>query len=509
MTEAISVKNIYKEFPGVKANQDINLSINQGEIRAIIGENGAGKTTLMNILYGLYHPDSGSIFIKGEEVKFHNARAAMDHGIGMVHQHFKLVPSFSLGQNIVLGVEPKKAFFVDNSKVSENVKSLSEKYGLPIDPDKLTLEASVGEQQRAEILKALYRGADILILDEPTAVLTDMETEELFVMLRGLAQQGKTILFISHKLREVLAISDYTTVMRLGKVIGTVKTSETDTCQLAEMMIGRDTVGGRMRENNIVPGKTVLEVKDISVRDERTLMAVNNASFEMKSGEILGVAGVDGNGQEELIEAIIGLRPVVGGEILVNGKNITLKSTRQIRESGVSYIPSDRYKSGVAVEAHVWENLIAVEYFKPSLSSWFSMKAKEINHLADDLITRFNVVTPNSKSQTGHLSGGNIQRLIVGRELGSERATVVIASQPTRGIDIAGTEAIRQNLIDYTKRGAGVLLVSADLDEILALSDRVIVLYEGKVYDAGKYDENIRKRVGDYMTGLNEDGCAL
>lgn len=509
MAEAISVKNIYKEFPGVKANQDISLSIEQGEIRAIIGENGAGKTTLMNILYGLYHPDSGSIFIKGQEVRFHNARAAIAHGIGMVHQHFKLVPSFTLGQNIVLGVEPKKTVLVDNKKVSESVKALSDKYRLPIDPDKITVEASVGEQQRAEILKALYRGADILILDEPTAVLTDMETEELFVMLRGLAQQGKTILFISHKLREVLAISDFTTVMRLGKVIGTVKTSETDTCQLAEMMIGRETVGGRMRENNVTPGDTVLEVNGISVRDERTLMAVNNASFKMKSGEILGVAGVDGNGQEELIEAIIGLRPVVEGEILVNGKNITRKSTRQIRESGVSYIPSDRYKSGVAVDAHVWENMIAVDYFKPSLSSWISLKTREINRLADDLIARFNVVTPSSKSQTGHLSGGNIQRLIVGRELGSERATVVIASQPTRGIDIAGTEAIRRNLIDYANRGAGVLLVSADLDEVLALSDRVIVLYEGQVFDAGSYDEGIRKRVGDYMTGLSEEGCTI
>ncbi len=509
MTEAISVKNVCKEFPGVKANQDINLSIEQGEIRAIVGENGAGKTTLMNILYGLYHPDSGSIYLKGQEVRFHNARAAIAHGIGMVHQHFKLVPSFTLGQNIVLGVEPKKAVLVDEKKVSESVKKLSDQYKLPIDPDKLTVEASVGEQQRAEILKALYRGADILILDEPTAVLTDMETEELFVMLRGLAQQGKTILFISHKLREVLSISDYTTVMRLGKVIGTVKTSETDTCQLAEMMIGRETVGGRMRENNVVPGDTVLEVKGISVRDERTLLAVRNASFEMKGGEILGVAGVDGNGQEELIEAIIGLRPVVEGEILVNGKNITRKSTRQIRESGVSYIPSDRYKSGVAVDAHVWENMIAVDYFKPSLSTWFSLKAKEINRLADDIISRFNVVTPSSKSQTGHLSGGNIQRLIVGRELGSERATVVIASQPTRGIDIAGTEAIRRNLIDYANRGAGVLLVSADLDEVLALSDRVIVLYEGHVFDAGKYDDGIRKRVGDYMTGLSEEGCTI
>jgi simple sugar transport system ATP-binding protein len=423
----------------------------------------------------------------------------------MVHQHFKLVPSFTLGLNIVLGVEPQRMLLVDNKRIQKNVQEISEKYGLPIEVDKLAENACVGEQQRAEILKALYRGADILILDEPTAVLTDMETEELFVMLRRLAEQGKTILFISHKLREVLAVSDSITVMRLGKVVGTVKTSETDTCQLAEMMIGRDTLGGRMRETSAPPGEVVLELKNIYVRDDRDLLAVNNVNLQLRGGEVLGAAGVDGNGQEELIEAVMGLRPLLSGEIIVHGKNITHSSTRQIRESGVAYIPSDRYKSGVAVEAHVWENLIAADYYHPPVSGWLGFSQKEIERTAKDLIQRFQVVTPSADTQTSHLSGGNIQRLIVGRELGSERAMAVVASQPTRGIDIAGTEAIRCTLLDYANRGAGVLLVSADLDEVLALSDRVVVFYNGEVFDAGVIDDDIRKRVGNLMTGVKED----
>lgn len=507
MTEAIAIKNICKEFPGVKANQDISLSINQGEIRAIVGENGAGKTTLMNILYGLYQPDSGSIFIKGKEVKLHNSRAAMAHGIGMVHQHFKLVPSFTLGQNIVLGVEPKKMGFVDNKKVFQSVEEISEKYGLPIDINNIAANASVGEQQRAELLKALYRGADVLILDEPTAVLTDMETEDLFKMLRRLAEQDKTILFISHKLREVLSVSDTTTVMRQGKVVGTVKTSETDSCQLAEMMIGRETEGGRMRKDGCQPGDLVLEVNNVSVRDERNLLAVKNVSFKLHSSEVLGVAGVDGNGQEELIEAIMGLRPVLEGEITVYNKDITHTTTRKIRESGVAYIPSDRYKSGVAVEAHVWENLIASDYYHAPVSGFFGFRPKEIEQIARNLIKNFQILTSSSKNQTGHLSGGNIQRLIVGRELGSNRAMAVIASQPTRGIDISGTEGIRRILLEYANRGAGVLLVSADLDEVIALSDRVVVLYNGEMYDAGIVDDNIRTRIGNLMTGVKE-GCS-
>jgi len=507
MATAIAAKNIYKSFPGVQANQDVSLSVGQGEIRAIIGENGAGKTTLMNIFYGLYQPDSGKIFVRDKEVHIHSPRIAINLGIGMVHQHFKLVPSFTLAQNVVLGIEPHRAFLIDEKQVNRSVRQVSEQYKLPLDVEKLALSASVGEQQRAEIIKALYRGAEILILDEPTAVLTDQEAEELFVILRNLAQQGKTILFISHKLREVLAVSDNITVMRQGKVVGTVKTSEATTCELAEMMVGRETVGGRLRNSNTVFGEVILELKGVSVLDDRNLMAVKNASISLRSGQILGIAGVDGNGQEELIEAIMGLRPVVEGEILVKGKNVARTSTRNIRETGVSYIPSDRYKAGVATDAYVWENMIASDYYRRSFSNWLGLRTKDINNAVKGLIDSFQVITPGTKTKTGHLSGGNIQRLIVGRELGFDRASVVIASQPTRGIDIAGTEAIRKNLVEYANRGAGVLLISADLDEILDLSDQVVVMFEGRIFDAGIVDEGIRTRIGNLMAGI-EEGCS-
>ena len=505
MAEAIAVDNIVKTFPGVLANDKISFSVERGEIRAIVGENGAGKTTLMKILYGLHKPDSGTVRVKGEEVKLSSARDAIALGIGMVHQHFMLVPSFTLAQNIVLGVEPKKRLLIDEESLEESVQEISEKYGLAVNVNKLAMDASVGEQQRAEILKALYRGADILILDEPTAVLTDMETEDLFVMLRRLAQAGKTILFISHKLREVLSISDNTTVMRNGKVVGTVKTAETNDCELAEMMVGRETIGGRIRQIAEC-GQPVLQVENISVLDSRELLAVRNVNLELHCGEILGVGGVDGNGQEEFVEAIMGLRPILNGRILVEGNEIQNRNTREIREAGVAYIPSDRYRSGIAMEALVWENLVAGEYYRPPYSKGFSFVWKEINEASDLLIEKFQVSTPGLNVQTGNLSGGNIQRLIAGRELGSNKARVVIASQPTRGIDIAGTEAIRQMLLEYAERGAGVILLSADLDEVLALSDRVVVFYAGRLYDAGYWDDDIRRRVGQLMTG-GEGGC--
>ncbi len=504
MAEAIAVKNITKAFPNVIANNRVNISVKEGEIRAIVGENGAGKTTLMKILYGLYHPDSGSIYIKGEERKLFSPRDAISMGIGMVHQHFMLVPSFTIAQNIVLGVEPMKGLFVDEEKLVKNVKEVSTRYGFDINVNKLAADASVGEQQRAEILKALYRGAEILILDEPTAVLTDMETKELFVMLRRLVDSGKTILFISHKLREVLEISDYTTVMRNGEVVGTVKTSDTNQQKLAEMMVGRETIGGRIR-SQCNAKDTVLKIENLSVLDSRDLLAVKNIDINLCNGEILGIAGVDGNGQEEFIEAIMGLRPIVNGKITIEGKEIQNLSTRQIRESGIAYIPSDRYRSGIAIDALVWENTITGEYYSDPYSNGLSLVMRKIIEITKKLIEDFQVSTPGVKVKTGNLSGGNIQRVIAGRELGLEKAKVVLASQPTRGIDIAGTEAIRQILIDYATRGAGVILLSADLDEVLALSDRIVVFYEGKISDAGYWDEGIRERVGQLMTGGQGD----
>lgn len=499
MTEALSVKNIKKTFPGVLANDNISLSIEKGTIRAIVGENGAGKTTLMNIIYGLYQPDGGQIFINGEEVSFSSPRDAISQGIGMVHQHFKLVPSYTLAQNIALGVEPRKGLLIDETALNASVQDIAQKYGFKINEKEVTLDVSVGEQQRAEILKALYRGVEILVLDEPTAVLTDMETVELFVMLRNLVEQGITIIFISHKLREVLEISDEISVMRSGKLVGTVKRSETDECQLAEMMVGRETIGGRIREDS-KPGDLIMEINDLSVLDNRDLPAIKNVSLELYSGEIVGGAGVDGNGQEEFIEALLGLRPITGGKINIDGKAIHTSSTRDIREAGVAYIPSDRYRSGVAIDASIWENMIPGEYYSRPYSNGVSLVMPEIMQMSDQLIRKFNVSTPGIGVKTGNLSGGNIQRVIAARELGLEKAKVVIASQPTRGIDIAGTEAIRQMLVEYANRGAAVLVISADLDEILSLSDRIVVFYRGQLFDAGVYDNNIRQRVGELMT---------
>jgi len=479
MAEAIAVENITKTFPNVIANDRVSISVNKGEIRAVVGENGAGKTTLMKILYGLYQPDSGIIRIKGEDTKLSNPRDAISRGIGMVHQHFMLVPSFTLAQNIVLGVEPQKRIFIDEDKLNKSVQQISEKFGFDVDVHKLAMDASVGEQQRAEILKALYRGADILILDEPTAVLTDMETKELFVMLRNLVKSGITILFISHKLREVLEISDETTVMRNGKVVGTVS---------------------RIRTVSDVKDP-ILKIANLSVLDSRDLLAVKDVNLELHCGEILGVAGVDGNGQEEFVKAIMGLIPIVKGMISIDGKEIQNLSTREIRESGVAYIPSDRYRSGIAVDAMIWENMIPGEYYMSPFSRGLSLIMKEILGLSGRIVQKFQVSTPSLTVKTGNLSGGNIQRVIAGRELGLEKAKVVIASQPTRGIDIAGTEAIRKMLLEYANRGAGVLILSADLDEVLALSDRIVVFYEGRIANAGYWDKGSRQRVGQLMTG--------
>ncbi len=505
MAEAVALLDITKTFPGVVANKDVSLSVQEGEIQAIVGENGAGKTTLMRVLYGLEKPDTGTIRVRGKEVKLPSARAAIAEGIGMVHQHFKLVPSYTLAQNVVLGVEPRRGLFIDQKQALKIVDDLSNRYGLAVDGERPTCDASVGEQQRAEILKALYRGADILILDEPTAVLTDGETDELFGMLRRLTADGKTILFISHKLREVLAISDNTTVMRHGKVVGTVQTAATDSRELAEMMIGRDTVGGRLREDTVEVGEPVLELQALNVQDAQCVASVLDANMLLRGGQVLGIAGVDGNGQVELVEAITGLRSVTSGKILLEGEEIQNRKPREIRQAGIAHIPSDRNATGVALEAHVWENLVAVDYYAPPYSGKMGLALSRIFADAKDVILRFGVQTPSLKSSTSNLSGGNIQRLIVARELGSERAQVVVAAQPTRGVDIAGTEEIREMLLDYTRRGAGVLLISADLDEILALSDWVMVMYEGQLSDAGKVDDNIRQRVGQLMTGGSID----
>jgi ABC-type uncharacterized transport system ATPase subunit len=502
MAEAVAMQGIVKHYPGVLANDHVDLCVQAGEIRAIVGENGAGKTTLMKILYGLEAPDAGSVRIKGTPVHIRSARDAIALGIGMVHQHFKLVPSFTVAQNVTLGVEPHNGIVLDAERALAEVSELSQRYGLIVDPERRIMNVSVGEQQRTEILRALYRKAEILILDEPTAVLTDSETDELFSILDRLADAGLTILFITHKLREVLAVSDNTTVMRAGKVVGTVETARTSARELAEMMVGRSNVddGQRLRQQATI-GEPVLTVEGLSVFDSRGIPAVRSVSFQVRRGEVLGVAGVEGNGQLELAEAITGLRPAAGGRIVFLGREIQNQSVRAIRECGVAHIPADRNDMGLALEAQVWENLLCTRYYEEAYSGRMGLSLDHILSTAAERIAGFDVRTPSLTCPARNLSGGNLQKLVVARELGDGRAKLVVAAQPTRGIDVAGTEAIRSMLLDYAAKGAGVLLISADLDEVLALSDRVAVMYSGDLIDIGAVDDSTRQKVGRAMTG--------
>lgn len=506
MVDAVTMQGIVKRYPGVLANDHVDLSVEVGEIRAIVGENGAGKSTLMKILYGLESPDAGSIYIKGNRVQIRSARDAIALGIGMVHQHFRLVPSFTVAQNVVLGVEPHNGPVLDARRATDEVLGLAKRYGLHVDPERPIRDASVGEQQRAEILRALYRKADILILDEPTAVLTDSETDELFSILRRLARDGLTILFISHKLREVLAVSDKTTVMRAGKVIGTVATASTTARELAEMMIGRSTLEDSRRDRaGCEAGEPVLTVENLSVYDSRGVLAVRSASFQVCKGEVFGIAGVEGNGQVELAEAITGLRRAAEGCISLLGREIQNQPVRSIREAGVAHIPADRNDMGVALEARVWESLFCTHYYQERYAGRMNLAMDQVLSTAAQRVADFDVRTPSLTCPTKNLSGGNLQKLVVARELGDRRAQLVVASQPTRGIDIAGTEAIRNMLLDYAAQGAGVLLISADLDEVLALSDRVGVMYGGRLIEVGPVDESTRQKVGHAMTGSETD----
>ena len=502
MSKAVEMLGITKRFHGVLANDNVDLLVEQGEIRAVVGENGAGKTTLMRILYGLETADAGAIRVKGKEVTIASARTAISLGIGMVHQHFRLVPSFTVAQNVVLGMEPHRGPVLDQKSANRDVTELSDRYGLTVDPDKRVMDASVGEQQRVEILRALYRKADILILDEPTSVLTDSETDELFAILKRLSEDGLTILFISHKLREVLAISDNTTVMRAGRVVGTVKTAQTSDRELSEMIIGRDTLQSDGRDREAVQkGRPVLELENVSVYDSRGILAIKAVDLAVCAGEVLGIAGVEGNGQLELAEAITGLRLTAQGSIRLMGKEIQNRPVREIRQCGVAHIPADRNAVGVALEALVWENLCSTQYHKRPFSGPLTLSMDSILSNASTVIREFEVRTPSLVCPVRNLSGGNVQKLIVARELGGGQAQLVVASQPTRGIDIAGTEAIRRVLLDYASRGTAVLLISADLEEILAMSDRVIVMYEGGVTHVGEVDEDTRLRIGRAMTG--------
>lgn len=499
MESALELRGITKVFPKIVANNKVTIDIRKGEIHAIIGENGAGKSTLMKIAYGLYQPDEGEIFINGEKVNLTSPRVAIEKGIGMVHQHFMLVPSFSVAENIVLGREPRKGVRVDFAEAIRLTRELSERYGLRVDPEAAVMDLSVGLQQRIEILKVLYRGADVLILDEPTAVLTPQEIEDLFRTVRSLVAEGKTVIFITHKLQEVLAISDRVSVMRAGQLIGTKNTKDTDEHELARMMVGREVLFA-VDKTEASPKQELLQLKDVEALDNRGLPAVRGVSLSLRAGEIVGIAGVEGNGQSELIEVITGLRRATKGQIILRGKDVTNLSPRQIRDQGLAHVPEDRMRSGLNGKGTVAENMMmGVQYKEPYSAKGIHLRKSVIRRFTEELIRRFDVRTPSQDAAVGSLSGGNMQKIVVAREF-SFNTPVLIISQPTRGIDVGAIEFIHRQIVDKRDEGCAILLVSAELDEIFRLSDRILVMYEGRI--TGEFTPQVsREEIGLYMAG--------
>ncbi len=499
MNPVLRVEGITKRFPGVLANDHVDFDLYPGEIHALLGENGAGKTTLMNILYGLYSPDEGRIYRNGHPVVINSPKDAIALGIGMVHQHFMLIPVFTVTENIMLGTETVRGGRLDRRLVAEQVRDLSKRYGLDIDPNAYVRELPVGVQQRVEIVKTLYRKAEILILDEPTAVLTPQEVEDLFRVMRELVNQGVSIIFITHKLKEVLAIADRITVMRAGKVVGTVKPQDTDEARLAAMMVGREVIL-KVEKGAANPGDKVLEVNDLHVQDQRVLEVVRGVSFFVRKGEILGIAGVQGNGQTELVEALTGLRPPTSGRITLNGNEVTGKPPRPIIESGMAHIPEDRLRHGLVLSYPVADNFILCNYYQSPFANGGILREQAIDEHARELVKRFDVRTPSVYVPTSTLSGGNQQKVIVAREL-SRPVQLLIANQPTRGLDVGSIEYIHRQIVNMRDQGVAVLLVSAELDEIMSLSDRIAVMYRGQIVGTVDADKITREELGLMMAG--------
>jgi general nucleoside transport system ATP-binding protein len=499
MDYVIEMLNIRKEFPGIVANDNITLQVEKGEIHALLGENGAGKSTLMNVLFGLYQPEKGEIRVEGETVKITDPNVANDLGIGMVHQHFMLVDKFTVTENIILGSEPKKAGKIDMAKAINDVKQISEQYGLAVDPLAKIEDISVGMQQRVEILKTLYRGANILIFDEPTAVLTPQEIKELIQIMKRLIAEGKSIILITHKLKEIMEVCDRCTVIRRGKGIGTVNVSETNEELLASMMVGRE-VNFKVEKSEATPKHPVLQIKDLHVKDSRNVSAVNGLNLEVKAGEILGIAGVDGNGQSEFIEAITGLRKSTSGEVLINGKNVANLPPRKITESGVGHIPEDRHKHGLILDFTIGENMVLQTYYQKPLSNNGVLNYSKIYDKARSLISSFDVRTPDEFTPARALSGGNQQKAIIAREV-DRSPDLLIAAQPTRGLDVGAIEFIHSKLVEERDKGRAVLLISFELDEIMNVSDRIAVIYEGEIVAIVDPKETDEQQLGLLMAG--------
>lgn len=501
MHNVVEMKNITKTFPGVVANDNVNFELAEGEIHVLLGENGAGKTTLMNILYGLYQQTSGEIFVRGEKVLMKNPNTAIEQRIGMVHQHFMLIPPFTVTENIVLGNEPNKygKLRMDMDKARERVVKLSNDFGLEINPDLKIQDISVGLQQRVEIIKALYRGADILILDEPTAALTPQEIDELGEIIKKLTTEGKSIILITHKLKEVMSMSDRVTVIRKGKIIETLNTIDTDIDSLAELMVGRK-VKLDVDKDEKESGKTVLKVENLKVLDNRNLEAVKHVSFDVKQGEVLAIAGVNGNGQSELIEAITGLRKVEAGLIELDGDDITHSKTREIVDKGVGHIPEDRHKRGLVLEYTLAENMILGLHNKKPFSKNKMMNYEAINAHGKKLIKEFDIRTPNEQVLAKSLSGGNQQKTIIAREF-YKNPKLLIAAQPTRGLDVGAIEFVHKRLIEQRNNNKAVLLVSMELDEVMSLADRIAVIYDGRIIGIVDAEDATEKELGIMMAG--------
>jgi simple sugar transport system ATP-binding protein len=501
----LEMRGVRKEFPGTVANDDVDLDVRRGEVHALLGENGAGKSTLMNILYGLYRPDAGELLLNGKRVEFSSARDAIGAGIGMVHQHFMLIPVMTVAENIVLGVEPRHNLLLDERTAERRVRELSERFSLAVDPSALVSDITVGQEQRVEILKALYRGADILILDEPTAVLTPQEAHELFEIIRSLQADGKSIIFISHKLNEVLEIADRITVLRRGKKIETVPREGATEASLARAMVGRDVL---LRVEKAPPqtGDVLLSIDDLHVRDDRGIEKVRGVSFDVRAGEIVGLAGVDGNGQTELIDAITGLMKTESGTIKVAGRELRDASARQMLDAGVGHIPEDRQRRGLVLEFSIAENIALHDYAKAPSAKWGWLFPKRLLARARGLIREFDVRGGGPLAPAGALSGGNQQKVVAAREI-SRDPKVLIAAQPTRGLDVGAIEYLHRRLVTERDEGRAVLLVSLELEEIFSLSDRILVIYEGKI--VGEHTGDVsEQQIGLEMLGGRERPAA-
>ncbi|MGH2682510.1 MAG: ABC transporter ATP-binding protein [Actinomycetota bacterium] len=496
---AVELTGITKRFPGVVANQDVNLRVMPGEVHAVVGENGAGKSTLMKILYGMLRPDEGTIKLDGKEAHFRSPKDSIAVGIGMVHQHFMLAENLTVLENVILGSEPTNGPLIDFGRAKERIRRLAGTYGTPLDPDRMVETLAVGERQRLEIIKVLYRGARILILDEPTAVLVPQEVEDLFGQLRGLTGEGVTVIFISHKLDEVLAIADTITVMRGGRTVASVKRGTVTARQLAEMMVGSELPTPETRESTVTDTVEVA-VESVTVRSDEGRVLLDNVSFVIRRGEVLGIAGVEGNGQAELVDAIIGIRPASGGTIRLGGEDITNRPTRKRRESGINYIPEDRHDRGLLLPSPLWENVMLGHQTKRPFVKGFWIDRTGAKARTEEVIREFRVVTPGPEVRALALSGGNQQKLIVGREMGGQ-PRVLIAAQPTRGIDVGAQAAVWDQIRRARALGLAVLLISADLEELIGLSDTLHVIFRGRLVAQVDPGTVTPEELGSYMTG--------